>query len=38
VWNDGTTYYGHFTMGVIEGKGKIVKANRFVYDGEWLNN
>ena len=37
-WNDGSTYVGQYRHGKMNGKGKIVWADRSCYNGEFVNN
>ena len=38
IWDDGRKYVGNWTMGQIDGKGKITYASGATYDGQWKKN
>ena len=38
MYSNGDKFDGHFSMGQIEGRGKLMCTNGVMYDGEWKHS
>lgn len=38
IYSNGDKFEGHFSMGQIEGKGKLTCVNGVMYDGDWKHS